>query len=364
MLDFGNGPTPGEVEVTLLGPGYGESVVIHATNNFWLVVDSCVPANTQSAAAVSYLNSIGVDLANVRFVVATHWHDDHVRGLAQVVEMSPNAKLVLGAALQQKEFMQIAAAYGSTQESSWPGASEIAKALTTIQRRTPRGMRPSVSFASAGKVLWDNAVSGVPVKIEVLSPSDADNTEAVARFAQMLPQDRDPVRRATPGKPNHVALAMHIAVGNLHILLGSDLEKTTALDSGWDAVLSEESRTIPMSTLYKVSHHGSITGHHEGIWNQLLHPKPLSILTPFRRGRVRLPKETDRQRIRSLSGLAYATSLPTSGYARATPEQRQLSKRAQNVQLAVDNYGVVRARRSADGSGPWAIEKFGNALDL
>ena len=43
-------PRRDEVEVTLFGPGYGESVVVHAGVDDWLVVDSCLDADGETAA--------------------------------------------------------------------------------------------------------------------------------------------------------------------------------------------------------------------------------------------------------------------------------------------------------------------------
>jgi hypothetical protein len=48
----------------LIGPGYGESIIVHLGDGEWMIVDSCVQrldqGNPQSAA-VAYLREIGVD---------------------------------------------------------------------------------------------------------------------------------------------------------------------------------------------------------------------------------------------------------------------------------------------------------------
>ena len=35
-------PGKNEFEITLFGPGYGESVVLHVGSGAWIVVDSCI----------------------------------------------------------------------------------------------------------------------------------------------------------------------------------------------------------------------------------------------------------------------------------------------------------------------------------
>lgn len=39
---YGEPPGAGTLEVTLLGPGYGETVLVHFGSNRWLIVDSCL----------------------------------------------------------------------------------------------------------------------------------------------------------------------------------------------------------------------------------------------------------------------------------------------------------------------------------
>jgi glyoxylase-like metal-dependent hydrolase (beta-lactamase superfamily II) len=76
------GPKHDEIEVTIFGPGFGECVVIHYGENHWIIVDSCVDSRGVSAAAISYLVSIGVSPADaVDLILVTHYHSDHIGGL-------------------------------------------------------------------------------------------------------------------------------------------------------------------------------------------------------------------------------------------------------------------------------------------
>ena len=72
---------PDQIEVTVIGPGFGESIVIHVGSNQWVVVDSCLDSRTGAPAALTYLNTLGVDPSvGVKLIVASHWHDDHIGG--------------------------------------------------------------------------------------------------------------------------------------------------------------------------------------------------------------------------------------------------------------------------------------------
>lgn len=79
-------PRPDQVEVTLLGPGFGESILVHIGDNHWIIIDSCIDSDTGSPAAITYLEGLGVDPGEaVKVIVATHWHDDHIGGISTLL---------------------------------------------------------------------------------------------------------------------------------------------------------------------------------------------------------------------------------------------------------------------------------------
>jgi glyoxylase-like metal-dependent hydrolase (beta-lactamase superfamily II) len=106
-------PEPSEIEVSLFGPGYGESIVLHLGANVWFIVDSCIDPATGEPAPLEYLRQIRIEPAiAVRQVIATHWHDDHIRGLGRIVASCEAAEFVCSAALRQPEFLTLVTAYG------------------------------------------------------------------------------------------------------------------------------------------------------------------------------------------------------------------------------------------------------------
>lgn len=84
-------PGEREIEVSVFGPGFGECLVIHAGHGDWIVVDSCLDVATREPAALTYLKALQVDPSAVRRIIATHWHDDHVRGLGKLLRACANA---------------------------------------------------------------------------------------------------------------------------------------------------------------------------------------------------------------------------------------------------------------------------------
>ena len=78
-------PSAEQLEISVFGPGYGECIVVHLGHGDWLINDSCVDS-TGEPVALYYLRRIGVRVEDqVKLIVASHWHDDHVRGLREIV---------------------------------------------------------------------------------------------------------------------------------------------------------------------------------------------------------------------------------------------------------------------------------------
>lgn len=57
-------PERDEIEVSVFGPGYGESILLHIGNNNWLIVDSCLDFPSRESAPLRYLRQIGIDPAS------------------------------------------------------------------------------------------------------------------------------------------------------------------------------------------------------------------------------------------------------------------------------------------------------------
>jgi glyoxylase-like metal-dependent hydrolase (beta-lactamase superfamily II) len=101
-------PSDDEFELSVLGPGRGECIILHLGHNNWCVVDSCVDVGKSEAAAVEYLSSLGQrTLDGVRLLVATHWHDDHIRGIASALRAFNNARFCCSIALNSKQFVAL-----------------------------------------------------------------------------------------------------------------------------------------------------------------------------------------------------------------------------------------------------------------
>lgn len=239
-------PRSDEIEITLFGPGFGECALVHLGSNRWLIIDSCIDSQTRQPAALVYLRDIGVDPeTSVQLIIATHWHDDHIRGLSQLLAVCKNARFCCSAALTSKEFLATVLSYEAEKSLAMgSGVREIAKIYEVLQQR-PVPLRTPI-YASANKrvlSLSAEASGGGPeCQVWALSPSDKQVQKFLDELTLLMPTARETKRRATAQDQNHVATVVWISIGELALLFGADLEETTDPGTGWSVIVDSTER--------------------------------------------------------------------------------------------------------------------------
>lgn len=345
-------PERDEFEVTLIGPGYGESIVLHVGDGKWVIVDSCVDRDNVPQA-LKYLKSIGVDPAEaVGLIVATHWHDDHIRGIAKLVDTCSQAVFCCASALCKREFLMIAHALEHRPPSvTGSGLREIYTVFSRLNR-----VRQPAKPAIANRRLF------VHKRCEIWSLSPNDQTFDTFMKSISALVSRGNVR--VPGmSPNQAAVALWVKVDDVVVLLGSDLEKR-----GWIDILQSPERPMGKASAYKVPHHGSENSHHLEVWNRMLENNPYALLTPWSRGGRVLPNMKDVKRILTCTPNAYATA-PTKSTRRAPLRRSNLVKRTirdSKIKLRRISMspGSIRLRCPLGSGRQWAVETFGSACHL
>src|SRR5258708_29371462 len=124
-------PGASEVEVSVFGTGFGESIVVHLGENSWIVVDSCRSPTTRLPVPLEYLTRMGVNLAeHIALIVATHWDDDHIDGLAELFVEAKSAVFACPASLTAPEFETVlATVIGTRFLAGGPRAAEISAVM-------------------------------------------------------------------------------------------------------------------------------------------------------------------------------------------------------------------------------------------
>ena len=217
-------PDRDDFELTLLGPGYGECAIIHYGDGEWIIVDSCVD-DDGNPAALSYLNQIGVDVGrSVRVIVVTHWHDDHIRGIAKVISSCPKAYFVCPAAFRQEEFLTLVAAYADGAMMLQAGTKEIGKALALVNERGT-----TARLASENRLLLRRR----GCQLWALSPSDEAIRLALTHLADQLPRPMESKAAVPAPTPNHLSVALLAQLEGTAVLLGGDVLRFNDRKRGW-----------------------------------------------------------------------------------------------------------------------------------
>lgn len=354
-------PQATEAEITVFGPGYGESVVVHFGDDRWFIVDSTLGNRDGEPASIRYLRSLGVELENaVELIVITHWHDDHIRGAVATIDACPRAKICVSQALTEKEFQKFAGALSSnTQSAHGSGVDEF---IGVVERMMMAGRGPhrgsqDKRILSIGAGHLSHAQS---FELWTLSPSDFQTTVSEAKFAERQPEAGKAVKRAVPTGPNNHSVALWLVFGDANVILGADLETTPDPRAGWDSVVLSKNRPQGQVDYLKVPHHGSITGHHNGLWENVLEENPVTVITPWNRNKG-LPLASDIERLGRLTGRLFLTA-PTNSLVRAKHDhdvEKLMRKFGVKTYRHPSQIAAVTARRGLEGSlGEWIVTEW------
>lgn len=347
-------PRKTEIEVSLFGPGYGECIAIHIGSGEWIIIDSCINPHSKQPAALDYLSALGQDPSQcVRLIVATHWHDDHIGGMAKLLEACSSAIFCCSGALEPRNFVELAYAYGN-KSILWhsSGVSEFYQILEHLKKRTKenKGAPYSPKWANADKTIWkrkgDEANSVHPVTVTSLSPSDAELTISFRDISKLIPAEGELKGRLPRPTPNHTSVALWVEIAKRPLLLlGADLEETSNPHTGWSVIVSSTTRPSGKAEIFKIPHHGSKTGHSAAVWESLVDEKPIALLTPFRLGSNRLPTRSDIARILDFTTNAFSSSDGTEkSVRRERLVERALQGVVRNIRPALPKFGHVQLR--------------------
>jgi len=254
------------LEMHVFGAAQGESVVLRLPHGGWGVVD-CYASTLGDAvdnATLRFLLERGVN--ELEFLCLTHPHDDHFRGMSQLLERlhvrcfwRPSAM----SGQRLKWILQLALV--DAKRSGHARTLEDADELERIFTRYPVPVDPQARFQ-----IWAIAPSG----------RQADGYEEGLRRCF---DENDRLKDRLPyARHNEISLALLVVFGKTRVILGGDVE-----ESNWLDTLNEFGRPGLSCVGVKVSHHGSTNGYCPGLWEAFAADrKPVTILTPFQRHRL------------------------------------------------------------------------------
>lgn len=348
-------PALDEVEITILGPGRGESVLVHVGRGEWLIVDSCV-TSAGEPAALRYLSELGISESSVRWIVASHWHDDHVRGFADLARACGSAEMFQSVALEHDEFLRLAVLSEDAALAGPSGVREMALVLRSLKHgaRRPRFVQGDQRLFMSG--------AGVEPHVEIwsLSPSQRSLEDALQAFATLAGAAGEPKLAVPRPQRNPSSVVIVVQIDGTRVLLGGDLETSRDPTKGWQAIIDSPGRPTGRCQFVKVPHHGSKDAHHDGMWTELLEEEPYAVITPFTGG-FRVPRNADKDRIARITPNAWLThASPTAQRPkRSRAVERTIRETVRSMRTISIDPGRVTFRcpasnpRSVNVEAPW-----------
>lgn len=260
--------------VVLMGPGYGESVLVRLPKNKWLLID-CFKLGDSTLP----YNLINLSKGDLLCSIVTHPHDDHIAGIEKSIRIGHSPLVGLA---DPKIFNYSKRAKSNDLDFRLTqGAKEHAlAAISSHWEKNPN-------------LKWD---------LEGGTHRHFDDLKVTSLFP--FKTDSQNYLNNNKNAPNEIATALLLEWKNTIVLLGSDLE-----NPGWEKVIKTLTHIdLSKKHVLKISHHGSLKAQ-----NHIVHQnKPFAFLTPWNRG-MSLPRFEEQQGIHAMLKLQehiHLTALP------------------------------------------------------
>lgn len=351
------------INIISQGGGYGESIVIHLGNHDWIIVDSCIDKETGTAIPLLFLEENEIDFSNVKRIICTHWHKDHINGMPQIIENCDKADFVFARANNKKKFYEfIELDYNNKDRFENSTTSDFRQCLNSLN------VDAQIYRASYDQVLYSKVNGSQKISVSALSPSEQVNEDYEIELSDLIDQASKSDIRIPSLSPNDKSVVLLLEIGRHNVLLGGDLEVRKDEKYGWLNItrFSNIVRGAKKSTFFKIPHHGSKNGFHKEIWDLLLEESPLATITPY--SKSSLPKEDMLQKYTELTESLHLTSKPKI-YNKPKKRDRQITKAILDLNPTVKelkkSFGIVSLSIDiTSDTAKWKTTHIGEAYQL
>jgi hypothetical protein len=340
----------------VFGPGRGECVVIKTPGGPWLIVDSFVVGSRPNYVPVSveYFRQLGV--SDVFGFVVTHWHEDHTRGAAEVVqEYAASLQYVaLPSAVNQREL-----------------ASLLVDLLPDDRRfalvRDLAAVMSRLGDANLGHIQRILLTGGVHLptagstQFVALSPSFEDLRHQAATLLSYLPGWQGPQPRHYD--VNSGCAVLRLSSGPFAVLLYSDLDVGMSDQHGIRCIVRNYSPQL-RADIIKVGHHGSETAYHPPALQAGQANLAAGAITPFPARGEPLPRRKKLLKYKQALRTLHVTAAPGISGTKAGKVPINDTPFAAYVKVVsrhLDGVGQIRYRMR-EGEAVPRIELFGRAI--
>ena len=282
-------------------------------------------------------------------MVATHWHDDHIRGLSEVLRAAKGARFVNSAAHELTDLLRLVALGTTTPLSS--ATREYDAIIGVLQQRRHAGERrdavgPIKAMANKKLLALTSPERSIAAEVFALSPADGVLSLAKRELSNALSLIQE--RRRPPRQgPNQLCVVLWLKVGVLNVLLGADLENVSGTTEGWQAIIGAAERPEGKAGFFKVPHHGSENADCPECWTDMLIERPIAVLTAH--SPSKLPSLRDISRLCAKTPQVFLTSDPSrySLPSRDNAVEQTLGEITVNRRALTGQMGHVRLRADA-----------------
>ena len=407
ILPFG----PNEAEVTLIGgtSGYGESVVVRYGENEWAIIDSCIDSLTQTCLPIAYLEDIGVDIGSqVKYVICTHWHDDHIKGLHKVLDAcSCEVTFCVAIASERLSFLyeiqrsnlyepdrgvrkELILAMDKVKEKGikvkyliqdlpvFKTANSKCTTLSPSQKELDNFYN-ELAYATSGQgqvISQKELLKTIPaaeietaddITDEVFASLegsiDVDPEEIKETDLRELERIKEDAKRSKPNI-NDRSVALLFTICGHHAVLGADLEVTSDSESGWQSVNDCMSMEGVAAGIFKIPHHGSSTGYYELFLRNHIKPTATGKVSTWLKGKKVLPEKAVLNNYRELLSGLYITTDPSYLTGKfSSPEYKKVMEEFTESIVDIKNQcGIVQSRLDlTSASDDWVTNVYGSA---
>lgn len=200
---------------------------------------------------------LDVSTENVKFVLLTHLHSDHISGVCDLLTECKNAKLYLPASITSesaRRIIQIA----TLNRQDLTGLNQCLNLFEFIKEN---GI--PINSVKRGDVIY----RGDNVSIVALSPSqetmnsfNLDYQSQIDIIEKRLKQGNVPYRLPLSSEFNHHSIVLKVNYLRYNLLLCADLPVHKQSGLGLTPLLKDLAKDDRKITLFKVPHHGSHNG--------------------------------------------------------------------------------------------------------
>jgi len=319
--------------------------------NKYGIIDSYINPVTNNPQVLDYIQEHNISPEYIDFVLLTHGHQDHYRGISQILDICKNARFFTSSSFKLKSFQFLLSAYIQV-ESKNNFFNEFID-IFNILKNTDRDLNV---LSDKGNPIFN--ANGI--KIFAISPNTHTDEylDKIYRKEADKHLNRNNEKFALGHDFNFQSVVLVVQIGELQILYGADLEyHETNINIGWASICQDIDFQKHQFDLFKVPHHGSETSCNETDWTAFLKENRVLKLTPYSRGK-KLPDEKMVRKIKTICCNSYITSDLSKKYKKY-PLHRKLRKGHKKLSYSHGEINVTSNKK-----GKLQVTLSGNAVPL